>query len=243
MKSLIIVESPTKAKTIQKFLGKNFLIKSSFGHVRDLPKRELGVDVDKNFEVKYVIPVKAKKVVAELKKDAKKVDDVILATDEDREGESISWHLMEALKLKNPKRIVFHEITKTAIDEALLHPGKIDMNLVNAQQARMVLDRIVGYKLSPFLWKKINKGLSAGRVQSVAVRLVVEKEEEIKNFVAVEYWTVEATLRPQITNNKSQITNEFIAQLTEKDGEAIDKLEIKNRAQADEILRGLENAE
>ncbi|OGZ65233.1 MAG: DNA topoisomerase I [Candidatus Staskawiczbacteria bacterium RIFCSPHIGHO2_02_FULL_43_16] len=240
---LVIVESPTKAKTIQKFLGVKYKIRSSYGHVRDLPKNKLGVDVDKNFEPSYIIPVKAKKVIAELKKDAKAADEVILATDEDREGESISWHLAEALKLENPKRIVFHEITKTAIEEALANPREIDMALVNAQQARRVLDRIVGYKLSPFLWKKINKGLSAGRVQSVAVRLVVEKEEEIKNFVAVEYWTVEATLRPQITNNKSQITNEFIAQLTEKDGEAIDKLEIKNRAQADEILRGLENAE
>src|SRR5438045_1866171 len=133
---LIIVESPTKAKTIQKFLGKDYLIKSSFGHVRDLPKRELGVDVEKNFEPKYVIPTKAKKVVAELKKDAAKADEVILATDEDREGESISWHLQEALKLKNPKRIVFHEITKTAIEEALENPRHIDINLVNAQQAR-----------------------------------------------------------------------------------------------------------
>ena len=148
---LIIVESPTKAKTIQKFLGNDYKVMSSFGHVRDLPKRELGVDVDKNFEPKYVVPVKAKKVIAQLKKDAKAADQVILATDQDREGESISWHLMEALKLKDPKRIVFHEITKTAIDEALLHPGKIDMNLVNAQQARRVLDRIVGYKVWCFL--------------------------------------------------------------------------------------------
>ena len=186
---LVIVESPTKAKTIQKFLGVKYKIRSSYGHVRDLPKNKLGVDVDKNFEPSYIIPVKAKKVIAELKKDAKAADEVILATDEDREGESISWHLAEALKLENPKRIVFHEITKTAIEEALANPREIDMALVNAQQARRVLDRIVGYKLSPFLWKKINKGLSAGRVQSVAVRLVVEKEEEIKNFVAGEYWT------------------------------------------------------
>src|SRR3989344_4337808 len=234
MKSLIIVESPTKAKTIQKFLGKNFLIKSSFGHVRDLPKRELGVDVDKNFEVKYVIPVKAKKVVAELKKDAKKVDDVILATDEDREGESISWHLMEALKLKNPKRIVFHEITESAIKEALENPRTIDINLVDAQQARRILDRIVGYKLSPFLWKKIAKGLSAGRVQSVAVRLVAEREEEIKKFVAQEYWQIETVFKKDLA--------QFSASLAKKDGQPIEKLEIKNKEHANAILKELESA-
>ncbi len=240
--SLLIVESPTKARTLGKFLGKEYKVVASFGHVRDLPKSKLGVDVDKNFEPTYIIPTKAKKVVSALKKDAKSADEVILATDEDREGESISWHLAEALGLKNPKRIVFHEITKTAIEHALKNPGKIDMNLVNAQQARRVLDRIVGYKLSPFLWKKISKGLSAGRVQSVAVKLVVEKEEEIKKFIAVEYWTVEATLRPQMTNNKSQITNEFVAFLNKKNGQPVDKLEIKNQQEADEILKHLENA-
>src|SRR3989344_4667460 len=237
MKSLIIVESPTKAKTIQKFLGKNFLIKSSFGHVRDLPKRELGVDVDKNFEVKYVIPVKAKKVVAELKKDAKKVDDVILATDEDREGESISWHLMEALKLKNPKRIVFHEITESAIKEALENPRKIDIKLVDAQQARRILDRIVGYKLSPFLWKKISRGLSAGRVQSIAVRLVVEREREIQKFIPVEYWSIEALLKQQ----DEEMT--FSASLSKKGDKSIDKLEVKNKEESDKILKDLEGAE
>jgi DNA topoisomerase-1 len=231
---LVIVESPTKAKTIQKFLGKGFLIKSSFGHVRDLPKSKLGIDVDKNFEPTYIIPTKAKKVVSELKKEAKKADEVILATDEDREGESISWHLQEALKLKNPKRIVFHEITKGAIEKALEHPRSIDMALVNAQQARRVLDRIVGYKLSPFLWKKIAKGLSAGRVQSVAVRLVVEKEEEIKKFIAVEYWRIEALLKKDET--------EFSAFLTKKDGQTIDKLEIKTQQEADDILAKLQNA-
>jgi len=237
MKSLVIVESPTKAKTIQKFLGKNFIVKSSFGHVRDLPKRELGVDVEKNFEVKYVVPTKAKKVVAELKRDAKKVNEVILATDEDREGESISWHLMEALDLENPKRIVFHEITESAIKEALEHPRSIDLKLVDAQQARRILDRIVGYKLSPFLWKKVAKGLSAGRVQSVAVRLVVEKEEEIKKFVTQEYWSVEALLK------KKNDTTEFKANLTKKDGILIDKLEIKNETEALTILKDLEKAE
>lgn len=232
---LVIVESPTKARTIQKFLGSKYKIKSSFGHVRDLPKRELGVNVEKNFEPKYVVPVKAKKVIAELKKDAKTADEVILATDQDREGESISWHLAEALGLKNPKRIVFHEITKSAIDEALANPGKIDMALVDAQQARRVLDRIVGYKLSPFLWKKISKGLSAGRVQSVAVRLVVEKEEEIKKFIATEYWQIEAILKADKT--------EFSAFLIKENGKTIDKLEIRTQAQADDILQKLENAE
>src|SRR3990167_4279149 len=163
--------------------------------VRDLPKKELGVDTEKDFTPKYVIPTKAKKVITELKKDSKKAENTILATDEDREGEAIAWHLSETLKLTKPKRIVFHEITKTAIDQALLNPRQIDMNLVDAQQARRVLDRLVGYKLSPFLWKKVTKGLSAGRVQSVAVRLVVEKEREIEKFIAQEYWQIEALLK------------------------------------------------
>jgi DNA topoisomerase-1 len=235
MKSLVIVESPTKAKTIQKFLGNDFIIKSSFGHVRDLPKRELGVDVEHEFQPKYVIPTKAKKVVAELKKDSAKADNTILATDEDREGESIAWHLQEALKLKNPQRIVFHEITKTAIDQALKNPRHIDMNLVDAQQARRILDRIVGYKLSPFLWKKIAKGLSAGRVQSVAVRLVVEREREIAKFKATEYWGIEALLKK---NEK-----EFYASLIKKGDKTIEKLEIKNKTDADEILNNLNNAD
>ena len=234
MKSLIIVESPTKARTLEKFLGKNYKVVASFGHVRDLPKSKLGVDVDKNFEPSYIIPTKAKKVVNQLKKYAKAADEVILATDQDREGESISWHLSEALNLKNPKRIVFHEITEGAIKEALAHPGAIDMDLVDAQQARRILDRIVGYKLSPFLWKKISRGLSAGRVQSVAVRLVVEREEEIKKFIAVEYWNVEALFK------KTGAT--FLATLNKKDSKVIDKLEIKNKKEAEEILADLNNA-
>jgi DNA topoisomerase-1 len=234
MKSLVIVESPTKAKTIQKFLGSDFVVKSSFGHVRDLPKRELGVDVEKGFKPKYVVPTKAKKVVAELKKECAKADNTILATDEDREGESIAWHLQEALKLKDPQRIVFHEITKTAIEKAIGTPRHIDMNLVNAQQARRILDRIVGYKISPFLWKKIAKGLSAGRVQSVAVRLIVEREREIEKFIPVEYWGIEALLK------KSE--KEFNASLIKKDGKTIEKLEIKNKEEADKVLQDLNNA-
>ena len=228
---LVIVESPTKAKTIQKFLGNGFKIKSSFGHVRDLPKRELGVDVDKNFEPKYVVPTKAKKVVAELKKDSAKADETILATDEDREGEAIAWHLQEALKLKNPQRIVFHEITKTAIESALAKPRNLDMNMVNAQQARRILDRIVGYKLSPFLWKKVAKGLSAGRVQSIAVKLVVEKEEEIKKFIATEYWSIEVLLK--------KADKEFSAVLIKNGEKTIDKLEIKNKELSDKIISDL----
>ena len=195
-KSLVIVESPTKAKTIARFLGAGFDVTSSMGHVMDLPTSKLGVDVDNNFEPKYVVPVKAKKTIAELKKKAETAGTVVLATDEDREGEAIAWHLANALGLdgkkgkgkseKVVKRIVFHEITKTAIDEALKTPRDLDMNLVDAQQARRVLDRLVGYELSPFLWKKVMRGLSAGRVQSVAVRLIVEREAEIKKFKAEE---------------------------------------------------------
>jgi DNA topoisomerase-1 len=235
IKSLVIVESPTKAKTIQKFLGSDYIIKSSFGHVRDLPRRELGVDVEKGFLPKYVIPPKAKKVIAELKKDSAKADNTILATDEDREGEAIAWHLQEALKLKDPQRIVFHEITETAIKHALKSPRSIDMNLVDAQQARRVLDRIVGYKLSPFLWKKIAKGLSAGRVQSVAVKLIVEREREIEKFIPVEYWGITALLKKQ--------EKEFEAVLIRKGEKTIDKLEIKNKAEADKILEDLNNAD
>jgi len=187
---LIIVESPTKAKTISKFLGKDFKVESSFGHVRDLPKSKLGVDVENNFQPSYIIPVKAKKTISGLKKDVEKADEVILATDPDREGEAISWHLAEALKLENPGRVVFHEITKSAIEEALKHPRSIDINLVDAQQGRRVLDRLVGYQLSPFLWKKLFRGLSAGRVQSVVMRLIVDREREIEKFIPQEYWDI-----------------------------------------------------
>ena len=177
---LIIVESPTKAATIKKFLGENYKVLASFGHVRDLPKGELGVDLENGFEPKYVIPTKARKNLKLLKDAVKETKSTILATDEDREGEAIAWHLVEALKLGGEKepyeRIAFHEITKEAIKEALKKPRAIDQKQVDSQQARRVLDRIVGYKLSPFLWKKITRGLSAGRVQSVAVRLVVERE-------------------------------------------------------------------
>jgi len=238
MKKLIVVESPTKAKTIKNFLGKDYTVESSFGHVRDLPKSKLGIDVEHDFEPSYVIPTKARKIIKTLKEEVKKADEVILASDEDREGEAIAWHLTEALNLKDPKRIVFHEITKSAIEEALKNPRKINMDLVNAQQARRVLDRLVGYKLSPFLWKKVARRLSAGRVQSVAVRLVVDRENEIRNFKPDEYWEVEAELAKQGSKSDS-----FIAKLHKKDGKALDKLEIKNKEEAGQILADLEKAQ
>jgi len=263
--NLIIVESPTKAKTITKFVGKDFVVESSFGHIRDLPKSSLGVDTQNNFEPKYIIPTKARKTVTNLKKLAAKADKIILASDEDREGEAISWHLAQALglgssnfqipisnkktnskskksKKSNPpaggqkiERIVFHEITKEAIQHALEHPRDLNMNLVNAQQARRVLDRLVGYELSPFLWKKVAKGLSAGRVQSVAVRLVVEREREIQKFKPDEYWDISAELE-----NKTK--EKIVARLYKENDKTLDKFAIKNDAEAQNILKALEGA-
>jgi len=197
MKNLVIVESPTKAKTISKFLGTDYQIESSFGHVRDLPKSKLGVEVEKNFAPQYVIPAKAKKNVNKLKKLAEKAKTIYFATDEDREGEAISWHLIEIFQTPEDKikRIVFHEITEEAIKEAIKNPRKIDRHLVDAQQARRVLDRLVGYQLSPLLWKKVARGLSAGRVQSVTVRLIVEREREITKFAKNEYWVIEGVFK------------------------------------------------
>jgi len=236
---LIIVESPTKSKTIQNFLGKEYKVLSSFGHVRDLPKSELGVDVENGFAPKYVIPPKARKTIKALKGEAKNAASVILACDEDREGEAIAWHISEVLNLNGEKpyqRIAFHEITKSAIEEALKNPRRLNMDLVDAQQTRRILDRIVGYKLSPFLWKKIARGLSAGRVQSVAVRLVVEREREIESFIPQEYWSIQALLQ------KTGFP-EFKAGLAKKDGKKIDRLEIKSEKEAEEILKDLEGAE
>jgi len=205
-KNLVIVESPAKAKTIEKFLGKDFSVKSSFGHVRDLLKKDLSVDLEKGFIPNYEIPADKKKTVKELKKLAKGADVVWLATDEDREGEAISWHLIEALNLdeSKTKRIVFHEITKNAILKAIENPRTIDHHLVDAQQARRVLDRLVGYELSPVLWKKVKPALSAGRVQSVAVRLIVEREEEIKKFTTESAFRVIAEFN--IPGNENKIT-------------------------------------
>jgi DNA topoisomerase-1 len=241
---LVIVESPTKAKTISKFLGKDFKIVASFGHVRDLPEHKFGVDIKNNFRPTYVIIPKAKGRIKEIEREAKKAKLVILSTDPDREGEAIAYHLAYLLKLgkKRPYwRIVFHEITEQAIKEALKNPRKIDMNLVNAQQARRILDRIVGYKLSPLLWRKVAKGLSAGRVQSVALRLIVEREREIQNFKPKEYWTIEAILKKsQAPNSKSQ--KEFRAVLVKKDGKKLDQFAIKNEKEAKKIVEELKEA-
>lgn len=196
-KNLVIVESPAKAKTIGKFLGPDFLVKSSYGHIRDLAKKNFSIDVSAKgdgFEPVYEIPDDKKALVAELRKDAREAQTVWLASDEDREGEAIAWHLYKVLELKpeNTRRIVFHEITKDAILHAVANPRDIDLNLVDAQQARRVLDRIVGFELSPVLWKKIKPSLSAGRVQSVAVRLIMERENEIKKFTPEEFYRVTA---------------------------------------------------
>ncbi len=235
--NLIIVESPTKAKTITKFLGKDYKIESSFGHIRDLPKNEMGIDIENNFKPRYIIPTKSRKTVSLLKKAAQKANQIILATDEDREGEAIAWHLVQALNLNQNKiqRIVFHEITKNAILEALNSPRSIDMNLVNAQQARRILDRLVGYELSPFLWKKVARGLSAGRVQSVAVRLIVKREREIQNFKEEEYWTINAIL-----DSGGKI---FSAKLNKIKGKTIGKLDIDSQEKANNILKQLDGAE
>lgn len=239
MKSLVIVESPTKAKTIGKFLGPKYRIESSFGHVRDLPKRKLGVDTEHDFTPDYVVPLKSKKTVTALKKLAAKAPQVYYATDEDREGEAIAWHLSELLQTppEKTKRITFHEITKHAIETALEHPRGIDAHLVDAQQARRILDRLVGYELSPLLWKKVARGLSAGRVQSVAVRLIVEREREIKDFKPVEYWTVSVLLHAP-----GKTPDEFSAKLVSVAGSKIEKLSISAQAEADQIVSSLHGA-
>lgn len=232
---LVIVESPTKAKTIARFLGKSYHVTSSFGHVRDLPKSKIGVDVEHDFAPSYIVPMKAKKHVSELKKLAKKATEIYLATDEDREGEAIAWHLQELLgEKKELHRITFHEITKEAIVKALENPRKLDTRLVDAQQARRILDRLVGYKLSPFLWHKVYRGLSAGRVQSVVVRLVVEREREIQAFKAQEYWSVEASYAI-----KDAV---LVGNLHSYKGEALKKLSIENKAQADSIIESVQKA-
>ncbi|MDO8600195.1 MAG: type I DNA topoisomerase [bacterium] len=255
MKNLIIVESPTKAKTISRFLGKDFAVESSYGHIRDLPTYTTGVDTQNNFEPKYVVSRKHQKNVKNLKEKAAKAERIILATDEDREGEAIAWHLAYVLgfgeeknkkktkkqeaESKKPKatvaRIVFHEITKKAIEEALSHPRDIDMKLVNAQQARRVLDRLVGYELSPFLWKKVSRGLSAGRVQSIAVRLIVEREREIKEFKPEEYWSIDALL-------KTGTKEEFPTRLIREGETTLDKFAVKTKTEADAVTKNLQGA-
>ena len=196
-KILVIVESPAKAKTIERHLGKNYVVRASMGHLRDLPKSQFGIDVEHDFSPKYINVRGKGELIRSLKKEAKDADKIYLASDPDREGEAIAWHLAFILGIDPKKdcRIVFHEITKPAIEEAVQHPRPIDMEQVDAQQARRMLDRIVGYKLSPLLWRKVRKGLSAGRVQSVTVRLICDREREIDSFQSEEYWTVEAKLK------------------------------------------------
>lgn len=241
-KPVIIVESPTKGKTISKFLGGAYDVEASFGHVRDLPKSKMGIDIEHNFEPTYTIPTKAKETIKNLKAKIKGAPEIILATDEDREGEAISWHLLSALGLDDKKnkakikRIVFHEITKPAIEHALKNPREIDLKLVDAQQARRILDRLVGYELSPFLWRKIRFGLSAGRVQSVAVRIIVEREREIEAFKPQEYWSVEALL------SKVKDAKKFTAKLFKVNGTEKKKLDIANKEEAEGYEKDLANS-
>lgn len=230
MSKLLIVESPTKAKTIKKFFGSTYEVISSYGHIRDLPRKEMGIDFDHGFKATYVVADDKKKRVAELKKLAKNVDEIYLATDEDREGEAISWHIAEVLKLDpaKAKRITFHEITKHAIEHALDNPRTIEMDLVNAQQARRILDRLVGYKLSPFLWKKVRRGLSAGRVQSVAVRMIVERERLRDAFNSEEYWSIEGVF--------GEGESVCPGKLTKRDGKKVAKMDIKTEEEAQGIV-------
>jgi len=233
MSHLVIVESPTKAKTIKKFLGKDYVVQASMGHVRDLPSSGLSVDVDGDFEPVYEVQEEKKSVISSLQKELKTAEDIWIATDEDREGEAIGWHLLEALKIKKTQkvhRIVFHEITKTAIDAAVASPRELDMKLVEAQQARRILDRLVGYTLSPFLWKTVYRGLSAGRVQSVVVRIIVDREREIKAFDAIEYWTIDAELKKE--NDET-----FTAGLRQKDGK---KFVPSSKEESDQVLKDID---
>ncbi|HUE66835.1 MAG TPA: type I DNA topoisomerase [Candidatus Acidoferrum sp.] len=233
---LIIVESPAKAKTLKRFLGDRFDVRASMGHVRDLPEKEMGVEVDDGFKPHYEVVESRRKTINELRSAAKNDQEVILASDPDREGEAIAWHLAEVLKLRDPKRIEFHEITSEAVRKALEAPRQIDMRLVNAQQARRVVDRLVGFRLSPFLWSKVQKGIGAGRVSSVALRLVVDREDEIRKFVPVETWTVDAEL------SKTGADQHFLARLNRRKDGGEEKLEVHNEAEAQEILRRLEGA-
>ncbi|MCH3986591.1 MAG: type I DNA topoisomerase [Lachnospiraceae bacterium] len=235
-KNLVIVESPAKVKSIKKFLGKNYEVMASQGHIRDLPKSQLGIDVEHDFEPKYITIRGKGPLLASLKKAAKKADTVYLATDPDREGEAISWHLAAAMDLNdsNMKRITFNEITKKAVQASLKQPRAIDMNLVDAQQARRVLDRIVGYEISPILWKKIKRGLSAGRVQSVALRIICDRENEIAAFIPEEYWSLDASL--QASGSRRPFTAKFY-------GDRKGKIELKSREDVEKVIQAVNGAE
>ena len=233
---LVIVESPTKVKTIKKFLGSNYVVMASNGHVRDLPKSQMGVDLEHDFEPKYITIRGKGEILAGLRKEVKKADKIYLATDPDREGEAISWHLMKALKLEGKKvyRISFNEITKSAVKASLKNARDIDMDLVDAQQARRVLDRIVGYKISPVLWAKVKRGLSAGRVQSVALRIIADREDEIAAFIPEEYWSLDANFK--VKGEKKPLTAKFY-------GTKDEKITIHNEEELHKILADLEDAE
>ncbi len=234
-KYLVIVESPAKVKTIKKFLGANYEVMASDGHVRDFPKSQFGIDVDHDYEPKYITIRGKGEILAKLRKEAKKADKVYLATDPDREGEAISWHLSKALGLEDKKmyRITFNEITKTAVKESLKHARQIDMDLVDAQQARRMVDRMVGYRISPLLWAKVKRGLSAGRVQSAALRIIADREEEINAFVPEEYWSLDAQFK--VTGEKKPVTAKFY-------GTTKEKMEIHSREEMDQVLAALKDA-
>ncbi len=234
-KYLVIVESPAKVKTIKKFLGANYEVMASNGHVRDFPKSQFGIDVDHDYEPKYITIRGKGEILAKLRKEAKKADKVYLATDPDREGEAISWHLSKALGLEDKKmyRITFNEITKTAVKESLKHARQIDMDLVDAQQARRMVDRMVGYRISPLLWAKVKRGLSAGRVQSAALRIIADREEEINAFVPEEYWSLDAQFK--VTGEKNPVTAKFY-------GTTKEKMEIHSREEMDQVLAALKDA-
>ena len=233
---LVIVESPAKVKTIKKFLGSNYVVTASNGHVRDMPKSQMGIDIENDYEPKYITIRGKGEILAKLRKEVKKADKIYLATDPDREGEAISWHLSKALKLEDKKvyRISFNEITKNAVKASLKNPREIDMDLVDAQQARRVLDRIVGYKISPLLWAKVKRGLSAGRVQSVALRIVADREEEINVFIPEEYWSLDANLK--VKGERKVLTAKFYG--TEKN-----KMTISSKEELDKIVKEVENAD
>ena len=235
-KYLVIVESPAKVKTIKKFLGAQYEVVASNGHVRDFPKSQFGIDVDHDYEPKYITIRGKGDILAKLRKEAKKADKVYLATDPDREGEAISWHLSKALGLEDKKmyRITFNEITKSAVKESIKHAREIDMDLVDAQQARRMVDRMVGYRISPILWAKVKRGLSAGRVQSVALRLIADREEEINEFVPEEYWSLDAEF--QVKGEKKPLTAKFY-------GTPEEKKEIHSREEMDQVLKALDGAE
>ena len=235
-KSLVVVESPAKAKTINKYLGRNYKVVASMGHVRDLPKSKLGVDIEEGFEPSYEVIASRKKLLKELKDAAKDAETIFVATDPDREGEAIGWHLAEELGTGNRKkirRLMFNEITKKGILEALNHPTEINKQMVDAQQARRVLDRLVGYKISPILWDKVRRGLSAGRVQSVALKLVCDREREIEAFVPEEYWNITARLA-------GPVPPEFDARLLKRGGSTI---KVTSQAESDAVLADLGKAE